>query len=254
MPITTTVVDVPVTDVTDVSVQNPGDGVSTGANMGGLVGGPGALVADDGDTSYCELWNNNPNILLDQATADYLNANGYTTDSGVPFQSGFTEPAGQDVFEMRLQPTPLPAAATITRLTWYALTRFVHGGPYAFVSLSYPDTRSPAVTADPDIDVRDATYTRYGQVGVNLYREDVENGKTVRMYGPRRFDAVGTIDGMRVTRLWLEVTYQTTGLALLPPSRVLPRDDGRLTASAGRVWPPPKSRQGSARGGPGSYL
>lgn len=40
----------------------------------------------------------------------------------------------------------------------------------------------------------------------------------------------------------------------VPPQRVFPRDDGRLTASASRVWPPPKSRQGSARLGPGSYL
>lgn len=40
---------------------------------------------------------------------------------------------------------------------------------------------------------------------------------------------------------------------VLPPTRVFPRDDG-LGASAGlRVWPPPKSQQGSSRIGPGSY-
>jgi hypothetical protein len=39
----------------------------------------------------------------------------------------------------------------------------------------------------------------------------------------------------------------------LPPTRVFPRDDGLLTSTAGRVWPPPRSRQRSARVGPGSY-
>lgn len=40
---------------------------------------------------------------------------------------------------------------------------------------------------------------------------------------------------------------------VLSPARVFPRDDGRLTASAARVWPPPRSQQGSSRVGPGGY-
>lgn len=40
---------------------------------------------------------------------------------------------------------------------------------------------------------------------------------------------------------------------VLSPARVFPRDDGLLTASAARVWPPPRSLQGSSRIGPGSY-
>jgi hypothetical protein len=38
-----------------------------------------------------------------------------------------------------------------------------------------------------------------------------------------------------------------------PIGRVYPRDDGLGTSSAGRVWPPPTSQQGSGRVGPGSY-
>lgn len=38
-----------------------------------------------------------------------------------------------------------------------------------------------------------------------------------------------------------------------PITRVHPRDDGRGTSAAGRVWPPPRSQQGSPRVGPGSY-
>lgn len=40
----------------------------------------------------------------------------------------------------------------------------------------------------------------------------------------------------------------------LPPTRVLPRNDGLLSASGRRVWPPPTSGQGSNRRGPGSYV
>lgn len=38
-----------------------------------------------------------------------------------------------------------------------------------------------------------------------------------------------------------------------PITRVHPRDDGRGTAAAARVWPPARSQQGGSRVGPGSY-
>lgn len=38
-----------------------------------------------------------------------------------------------------------------------------------------------------------------------------------------------------------------------PITRVHPRDDGRGTAAAARVYPPPRSQQGGCRVGPGSY-
>lgn len=54
---------------------------------------------------------------------------------------------------------------------------------------------------------------------------------------------------------WTPPRYRLVYAAVpgLPPTRVFPRDDGLLTASAGRVWPPPRSQQGSPRAGPGSY-
>lgn len=39
----------------------------------------------------------------------------------------------------------------------------------------------------------------------------------------------------------------------LPPARLFPRDDGLGMSAGTRVWPPPKSQQGSSRVGPGSY-
>lgn len=39
----------------------------------------------------------------------------------------------------------------------------------------------------------------------------------------------------------------------LPPLRQFPRDDGRGASAGTRIWPPPRSQQGSSRVGPGSY-
>lgn len=52
---------------------------------------------------------------------------------------------------------------------------------------------------------------------------------------------------------WTPPRYRLLYAPIGKPLRVFPRDDGLVTASAGRVWPPPRSQQHSPRRGPGSY-
>lgn len=199
-----TVIQVPLQNLVNVSFTAPGGlGYSRRAPLGTSEGGLSALATDDADASYVEMWNNNPSNLLNQADADYLNLLNYSTDFGGPFQPGYTEPAGQDIWEAQLPATPLPSGATVTKMLWYASTRLVHG-TYMFVELEYTDRFNPAITATPDLVCNTTTYAKRGNTAPNIYRDDVEQGKTVRLFGPRTSPPLCTA---RITRVWLEVTY-----------------------------------------------
>lgn len=62
-----------------------------------------------------------------------------------------------------------------------------------------------------------------------------------------------TVTAEMIVPAFRYVFTEPQGTPELPPARLFPRDDGRGMSAGPRVWPPPKSQQGSSRVGPGSY-